>query len=162
MPLPLLRKNLGSHKLCEETVPPNEFENIMWGLFIADNSGAQVITENTIVFNAEDEMGNPIGHVWAGISLQNYGDRVNRAPVLIKDNYIYTKAPYFYYGILSGSKAAIIRDDVLELDQPQESLWNPFSDSAGICITNGSVDNLVENNSVKGNGQAAIVVDGRN
>lgn len=145
---------------AQVTIHKNEFEKIMFGLFIADNSGEQVITRNTILMNPEDEEGNPIGVVWAGISLQNFGDRVNKAPVLIEGNYIYSRVPDFFYGILSGSEAATIKNNLLELDQPQESLWNPFGDSAGIYILNESVDNHVWGNTVKGSGQAAIVVEG--
>jgi hypothetical protein len=144
------------------TIRENNFENIMWGLFIADNSGEQIIRNNTIIMNPEDEEGSPIGFVWAGISLQNFGDRTNRAPVLIEGNYIYSRVPDFIYGILSGSKAATIKNNILELDQPQESLWNAFGDSAGIYILNESVDNIVKYNTIKGSGQVAIVVEGYN
>ena len=147
---------------AQVTIHKNEFENTMWGLFIADNSGAQVIKDNTIQMNPEDEEGKPIGFVWAGISLQNFGDRVNRAPVLIEGNYIYSRIPDFVFGILSGSKAATIKNNILELDQPQESLWNVFGDSAAIYIKNESVGNIVKGNTVKGSGQAAIVVEGYN
>ncbi len=93
------------------TIKDNVFKNIIWGLFLADNSGAQVIKNNKIMMNPVDGVGNPIGFVWAGISLQNFGDRVNRAPVIIKDNYIYSRVLDFIYGILSGSKNATITNN---------------------------------------------------
>ncbi len=46
------------------------------------------------------------------------------------------------------------------LDQPQESLWNVFGDSAGIYILNESVENLVKDNRIEGSGQSAIVLEG--
>ena len=142
------------------TVSNNEFENIMWGLFFADNSGAQRIEKNRIMLNPQDEDGNPIGVIWAGISVQNFGDRVNKAPITINRNHIYSRVLDFVYGILSGSKAASIKNNYLELDQTAESLCTPRGDSAGIKILAGSENNTIEHNTIKGYGQSAIVVEG--
>ena len=142
------------------TIKDNFFENIMWGLFVSDNSGKQIIKHNTIFMNPLDEEGNPIGFVWAGISLQNTGERVENAPVVISDNYIYSRVPDFVYGILSRSKAITIKNNVLELDQTQDSLWNAFGDSAAINVAEGSVDNVVKNNTIAGSGQVGIAVVG--
>jgi nitrous oxidase accessory protein NosD len=145
------------------TITNNELENVApYGLFVADNSGAQVFKNNRIMMNPEDEYGNPIGFVWAGISLQNYGDWSNRAPVTIKNNYIYSRVPDFVYGILSGSKASTIKNNVMVLDQPQESLWNPYGDSAGIKILDESENTIVQGNTIEGSGQAGIVIEGYN
>lgn len=142
------------------TIQENEFERIMWGLFVSDNSGEQIIRDNTIRLNPEDEEGNPIGFSWAGISVQNSGGELSAAPVLIAGNYIFTRVSDFFFGILVSSKAAIIQNNTLELYQVQESLWNPLGDSAGIKIWDGSEGVLVSGNMVKGSGQTAIVVEG--
>jgi hypothetical protein len=142
------------------TIHKNYFENIMWGLVFTNNLGAQVIKKNRIMMNPEDEMGNPIGIVWVGIFLQNFDDRSDMAPVIIKDNYLYSRVPDFTTGIGVLSRAGIIKNNVLVMDQPQESLWNAFADSAGIHIINESADTLVQDNTVQGSGQTAILVEG--
>jgi hypothetical protein len=144
------------------TIKNNEFENINWGIFFADNSGSQIIVNNKLMMNPEDDDGNPIGFVFAGISVQNYGDRVNMAPVLIKNNFIYSRVPDFVYGILSASKYATIKNNHLVLDQPQETLWNAYGDSAGIIIADEADYNFVMDNTISGSGQTAIVVEGYN
>jgi parallel beta-helix repeat protein len=141
------------------TIHQNEFENIHWGMFMYANSGAQVIKNNTLWMNPVDEYGNPIGFVWAGIFLQNTGERVNKAPVTIKGNYVFSRVADFTMGILCVSGNAIIKNNTVELDQSPESLWNVEGDAAGIFIAY-STDSLIEGNTVKGRGQTAIYVEG--
>jgi len=141
------------------TIRNNELENVApYGLFLLQNSGAQVIKNNRIMMNPEDEDGNPIGFVWAGIYLDNTLDNVT-APISIENNYIFSRVQDFVSGMKFGSNGAIIKNNVIELDQPQKSLW-PIDSSAGIEIFGGSVDNLFKGNTIKGSGQSAIVVYG--
>lgn len=141
------------------TILNNTFENIMWGLQLWDNSGGLAIKNNSIMMNPVDEVGNPIGFVWAGIDIQNFGQS-RRAPVQISDNFIYSKVLDFVFGMLLQSKNAIVKNNLLVLEQPQESLWTTNGYSAGIFIGNESFDNLIIDNTIQGSGQNAILLEG--
>ena len=140
------------------TVQNNIFFSITWGLFLLNNSGTQIIRNNLIRMDCKDDQDKPIGFSWAGISVQNYGDNYNNSEVVIEKNELIINVADFFSGILLSSKSGVIRENIIELDQTQESLWNIYGDAAGIRLYRRSENNIIERNIIKGLCQTGIVL----